>query len=45
MGEESEVTAVSPEFRRICALYCDLGITQKKSLAMRLLDIAANPLV
>lgn len=44
-GEDGELSAVDPDYRRICALYCDLGLTNKKQkLTRRLLDVAANPL-
>lgn len=33
----SEVTAVAPEHRLLCGLYCDLGLTQKKRLTDMLL--------
>jgi hypothetical protein len=36
-GSAGEVTAVAPEHRLLCGLYCDLGLTQKKSLTEMLL--------
>ena len=36
-ADGSEVTAVSSENRLLCGLYCDLGLTQKKSLTEALL--------
>lgn len=42
--ESYDVTEVLPQFRRICAIYCQIVQSKKSSLARRLLDVATSPL-